>query len=414
MAPSDPVDQLAAQLESLQPKQEPKASLGWPHNAVARKAENAAAAARRSLGSASGSGVNTPALRSPPATKAGSTSDSGSEKEGGSERHKVLQALTYTQDLSGMALVEKPVPVPKPGEVLVRVLARPVNPSDIFACQGMFGATIKAPITPGTEGVGRVETDGIAFTKGQRVVGAPWPLYFGQGSWAQYCSVAEDVLVVVPDSISDAVAAQFFINPVSAFALLEKVKVGGVTGYMLLSAAGSTIGRLILQLAKAHKRHVIGVVRRASQRDELLALGASEIIATDEEDLVPKVMELTGGMGAEMAMDCVGGDFTGQMLRALRPGGTCYLFGALQSTDIQVGFYDLVGLEKRLESFNVWSWLATLTAEERRQKLKACMQLIVEGTLCPAEGTPYPLEDFKAALEDHRRPGRNSKVLLVG
>lgn len=51
-----------------------------------------------------------------------------------------------------------------------------------------------------------------------------------------------------------------------------------------------------------------------------------------------------------------------------------------------MGFYDLVGLEKRLESFNVWSWLATLTAEERRQKLKACMQLIVEGTLCPAEG----------------------------
>lgn len=50
------------------------------------------------------------------------------------------------------AQVEKPIPVPKPGEVLVRMLARPVNPGDIFACQGMFEATIKAPITPGTEG----------------------------------------------------------------------------------------------------------------------------------------------------------------------------------------------------------------------------------------------------------------------
>ena len=52
----------------------------------------------------------------------------------------------------------------------------------------------------------------------------------------------------------------------------------------------------------------------------------------------------------------------------------------------QVDFYDMVGLEKRLESFNVWSWLASLTADERRRKLKACMQLIVDGTLCPAEG----------------------------
>ncbi len=84
--------------------------------------------------------------------------------------------------------------------------------ADIFMVEGLFAQTLRPPLVPGSEGVGTVASFSERFPVGQRVVAAPWPMFYGAGSWAEYCIVPEKALVAVPDSLPDEVAAQFFVS----------------------------------------------------------------------------------------------------------------------------------------------------------------------------------------------------------
>lgn len=84
--------------------------------------------------------------------------------------------------------------------------------ADIFMVRGMFAQTLKPPLVPGSEGVGAVASFSERFALGTRVVAAPWPMFYGLGSWAEYCVVPETTLVAIPDEMPDEVAAQFFVS----------------------------------------------------------------------------------------------------------------------------------------------------------------------------------------------------------
>jgi len=180
--------------------------------------------------------------------------------------------------------------------VLVRMLARPINPSDLIPIRGSYSHRITLPNTPGYEGVGIVEDVGASVSEeliGKRVL----PLR-GEGTWQEYVKAPSECVVVIPRSIDDFTAAQMYINPVTALVVCTEVLKLKTNDVLLVNACGSSIGRILAQLSKVIGFRLIAIIRNNRHTKDLLQLGASAVIITSEAPLYETVMELTNGLGA--------------------------------------------------------------------------------------------------------------------
>jgi NADPH:quinone reductase-like Zn-dependent oxidoreductase len=162
----------------------------------------------------------------------------------------------------------------------------------------------------------------------------------GEGTWQEYVAVRGDLVWVVPDSISDVAAAQFVINPWTLHGMLSDLQIPKGE-YVLQTAAGSALGRQLIKLAKIWGIKTINLVRRKEQKEELKALGADEVISTNDEDVATRVKEVTGGKLAYGGLDAVAGELTKQVCASVRDGGQVFVYGVLAGWDATVGVGDL-------------------------------------------------------------------------
>lgn len=309
-------------------------------------------------------------------------------------------------------LTDLPVPEPGPGQVRLRLTHRPINPSDLLTVSGEYGSLPRLPATPGFEGVGHIEalgegTRGLA--PGMRVV----PLSAG-GTWRESAIAEAAMLVPVPDAVDDAAAAQFVVNPVTAWVMLEEELKLQPGDWLVQTAAGSTLGRLAIQLGRLRGYRTINLVRRPEQIDELLALGADAAFATGEDDIVERVRELTGGRGAAAALDAVGGETGALALRSLRPGGTLLIYGMLGREPLPLHNGEMLFRGLAVRGFWLTHWFRKSPPMQVAATLGNLMQLMAQGDLVPPVEAEYDLADFRAAIAHAERPGRRGKILLTG
>ena len=158
-----------------------------------------------------------------------------------------------------------PKPVPGRGEVLVRMLASPINPSDIMYIQGRYTLVPQLPATPGFEGVGIVEATGGGILgwlrKGKRVA----VINDRVGNWAEYTVTKARQVILVPDDLTDEQAASFFVNPATALAMTQDVLKVTRGAWLLQSAAGGELGKMVVRLGYKFAFRTINVVRRREQ-----------------------------------------------------------------------------------------------------------------------------------------------------
>nr|PNR32063.1 hypothetical protein PHYPA_026188 [Physcomitrium patens] len=330
------------------------------------------------------------------------------------QRAVVIDGFNEKDPESSLKLVMKPIPKAEPGQVVVHLTLRPVNPTDLVAIRsGRAARGIVGSATPGSEGFGIVHEVGEGVTKvqpGQRVV----PFFTeagkkGEGSWQQYVSVREDLVWPVPDTISDETAAQFVINPWTVYGMLTDLQVPKGE-YVLQTAAGSVLGRQVIQLAKHWGIKTINVVRRAEQKEELLGLGADEVICSTEEDIVARVKAITGRKGAWGGLDCVGGEMTKKVCASVRWGGQVLVYGVLSSVDATVAITDL------FRGVHVTGWILynfSPDPAKRQEYIENVAKLLEEKVIVPLEGEKFDLADFKAAMNKTEEVGRGGKVLLT-
>src|SRR5262245_22212989 len=175
---------------------------------------------------------------------------------------KCVRFGQYGEPAQVLAVEERPVPDPGQDEARVRMLATPVNPSDLLFVRGLYaGVQANFPAPTGFEGVGVVDALGPGaqdVARGQRV-----SVVNGQGgNWAEYAVVPARDLIPVAADVPDEQAATFVINPASAILMLHHVLVVPRGEWLLQSAAGSQIGRMMIRLAKRAEIRTINVVRR--------------------------------------------------------------------------------------------------------------------------------------------------------
>lgn len=311
-----------------------------------------------------------------------------------------------------LQLAELPVPEPRAGQALVHLRARPINPSDLMTIRGTYGLRPMLPATPGYEGMGVVErlgpnTAGVAI--GLRVI----PLG-ARGTWQEYVSVDESQLLPVPDTVSDATAAQFVVNPLTAWVMLTEELNVQPDQWLLQTAAGSTLGRMVLQIAKIRGFKTINVVRRRAQVEELKALGAEEVIATEDEDMVERVKAITKGAGVLAAIDAVAGKTGGEVVRSLGRKGVVLVYGLLSGKPIPVDPGYLLMRCATVRGFWLAEWFQSAPKERQQGAAAELVALMAAGKILPPVEAEYDLADFGAAVRHAETPGRHGKVLLTG
>jgi NADPH:quinone reductase-like Zn-dependent oxidoreductase len=312
-----------------------------------------------------------------------------------------------------LTVAEVGPPVAPPGHLRLRLALRPINPADLLTIRGRYGSLPPLPATPGREGVGIiVGATGAAgdLKDGDRVV--PLDLI---GTWQEEVVVEPARVVFVPEAVSDEAAAQSFLNPLSAWAMLDELN-PAPGDWLVQSAAASALGKLVIQMSVLRGVRTLNVVRRAEQSAALQRLGADAVVVwpQDGQSLTQFVKKTTGG-GLAYALDAVGGELGGEMVNALSTGGTMLLHGSLahpETMPINSGRFLTRSLT--LRGFWLNEWLGRTPLDEQRHTLGTILEHMATGAIrAPEVEATYDLGSVREAVA-HAERSRDGKIMLSG
>jgi NADPH:quinone reductase len=310
-----------------------------------------------------------------------------------------------------LVAVERPVPEPGQGEVLIMVAAAGVNRPDVVQRQGLYPPPKGASDLLGLEVAGHIAALGPGVER-YKIGDAVCALVNG-GGYAEYAVAPEATTLPLPRGLSFDEAASL---PETVFTVWHNVFERGhlKTGeWLLVHGGGGGIGTTAIQIASALGAKVTTTVGSAAKVRDCEALGAVRAINYREEDFVEVVREITDGHGADVILDMVGGDYIERNLRAAALEGRIVQIAFLKGSKVEI---DLMRLMMRRLTLT-GSTLRAQPAEAKARMAKAIEQLLWplfgEGRLKPVIDSSFKLEDAAGA---HRRiddPEHIGKIVLV-
>jgi NADPH:quinone reductase-like Zn-dependent oxidoreductase len=230
------------------------------------------------------------------------------------------------------------LPPPGPQEVVVRVVKRLVHPIDHLAIRGIVPRPIPPKgATPGGDGVGVVERVGSGVDPSTGIVpGARVALHPAYGTWAERLLTPATGVIPLPRDVSDTVACQIAANGVTAIALLRAVEAAdpraGIDSPLLVTAAGSSVGRNVIALASMRGVKVVAAVRSDESAAILTKSFPGLPIVCTEREGWPAAVVAAGGTAPTVAIDPIGGSMTPQFLELLANRGTLLTYGGLDAS----------------------------------------------------------------------------------
>ncbi len=315
---------------------------------------------------------------------------------------KSLQFSAPGDPASVLRLTELPLPQPGPGQVRVRMLASPVNPSDLMYIRGHYTVPPVCPAVPGFEGVGIVEASGGGWRgklfTGRRVV----VLNRAGGNWSEYAIVPDQQVVPVSSDLSDEQAACFFVNPATAWVMTREVLKVPANAWLLQTAAGSALGRMIIRLGKLSGFRTLNIVRREAQAAELRQLGADAVLVCDSDtaaaDLTDRIRSVVGGNGLLYAVDAVGGAVGSAVIRSLGPGGRMLAYGTLSGQPLSFSPRTLMTVGSSVEGFWLGNFMQQRGLLFRLGLVRRLTRLIRSGILSTQIAGTWPLDQAATAV----------------
>jgi trans-2-enoyl-CoA reductase len=296
---------------------------------------------------------------------------------------------------------------PQPGEVLVRILAAPINPADLNTIEGTYGVKLELPASPGVEGCGEVVTSADdAFTPGDRVI-----FLRRADTWASHTTVAADTLFKLPHGIDPLQASMLKVNPATAWQLLHCIETAAKGDWVVQNAGNSAVGRCVIQLARDLGIHTVSFVRRTELIDELLALGGDHVFLDDEAGL-DAVKSVLGGANAALAFNAVGGDSALRVMKLLREGGTHITYGAMGRKPVTMPNGLLIFRDIRVRGLWVTRWVENAPAAEVQAVYQDLASRVAAGKILQPVDQTFSLDSFKDALARLDSPERAGKVLF--
>ncbi len=307
-----------------------------------------------------------------------------------------------------LAIVDLPVPVCGPDQILVKVAASGVNFIDTYQRSGLYSMPL--PVGLGREGSGLVVAVGDnvqGITEGHLVA---WPGV--QGSYAEYVVMSPTDCVLVPVGIEPNIACAAMLQGMTAHYLVTSVYNIQSGDTALVHAAAGGVGLLLCQMISARGGHVIGTVSTQAKADAALKAGAEHVIRYDQEDFAPRVRELTNGVGVNVVYDGVGKSTFDGSLASLKRRGLMVTFGNASGA---VPPFDLLRLSSMGSLSVIRPTLGDFiaTPEEMQWRADEIFAAIADGSLNCEIGGTYSLDQVAQAHDDLESRATSGKLLLI-
>lgn len=237
---------------------------------------------------------------------------------------KALRVQHISDDLSGVALVDQPIPVRQQGEVLVRVHAASLNYPDLLMTQGRYQFKPEPPFTSGLECAGEViEADpDSGFVPGDKVMGGN-----KTGAFAEIASFPRRGISLVPDGLDFPAAAAMGAAYSTAYTGLVELCGLKAGQWVLVHGASGGVGLAAVDLAKAMGAKVIAATGVDAKRERIAKLYEPNAVITAEGQFREQVVEITGGTLCDIVFDPVGGDVFDESTRCVAFGGKLVVVG---------------------------------------------------------------------------------------
>jgi NADPH2:quinone reductase len=326
---------------------------------------------------------------------------------------RAVELRSYDGGADSIVIAEKPVPRPGAGQVLVRIAAAPVNPSDLSFIRGTYGIKKRLPVVPGLEGSGEVvATGGGLFPRyffGKRVACAS-PAD-GDGTWAEFMLAEAAYCIPLRKSTDIEHAATMIVNPFTAWALMGMAKSLGAQA-VVQTAAASALGRMIVRLAVARGVHIINVVRRAEQVELLKSEGAGYVLDSSADDFDEQLRELCTRLRATVAFDAVAGEMTGRVLGSMPVRGTAIVYGGLSQRGCLLDPRSLIFERKSVRGFWLSDWLRHQSVL-KKFFVAGKIQKLLKDELKTEIRARLPLEKAVEGLRQYEQQMTGGKVIFV-
>lgn len=306
-----------------------------------------------------------------------------------------------------LEVVDLPIPIPGPGQVLIRIESTGLNFIEIYFRKGQYKTAL--PTVPGSEAAGTVEELGAGvqgFAAGDLVASTAV-----MGSYAEYALVPAAQLVKVPQGLSPEKAAAAMLQGMTAHYLAYStfpLKRGDTA---LIHAGAGGVGLLLTQIAKRIGARVITTVSTSTKAELSREAGADDVILYTEQDFEAEVKSLTGGKGVDVVYDSVGKTTFEKSLNCLRPRGMLALFGGSSGA---VPPFDPIQLSGKGSLFltrpTLWHYIATRA--ELEQRAGDVLGWAASGQLNLRTEHIYPLQNAAQAQTDMESRSTTGKILL--
>lgn len=325
-----------------------------------------------------------------------------------------MMAVKQDKPDGSLSLREVPLPRPQRGQVLVRMAAAPINPSDLGSLAGRsYRGERQYPFTPGIEGSGTVVAAGPGLMprllKGRRVAcSARQP---GDGTWAEYMLTSARQCIPLNKGLSLEQGAMLLVNPLTALAVFEIAR-NGRHRAIVSTAAASALGGMLLKMGQRSNLPIIHIVRRQEQVELVRSRGGEHILNSSEPGFAERLQAEAQKLNATLLLDAIGGSMTRQLADAAPYGSTILLYARLSGQDSEIDSGAALVKDLRFEGWLLSNWLRK---KNGLQVLLLSRQ--VQSTLAIDLQSPIhrrmPLSVAQEAVDAYRADMTAGKMLLV-
>ncbi|HEX3436679.1 MAG TPA: zinc-dependent alcohol dehydrogenase family protein [Pseudacidobacterium sp.] len=309
-----------------------------------------------------------------------------------------------------LKFVEEPSPQPGKGEVRLRVQAIGLNRAESMFFHGQYLYQPEFPAGLGYEASGVVDAVGPEVDKswlGKQVSTIPAFSLNDYGMVGEEVIAPVDALGEYPSSLSPAEGTAIWMQYITAYGAL--IGIANLTrgDFVVIPAASSSVGLAAIEIAKAEGAISIATTRKNNKKAELVSLGADHVIATEEEDFVTRMQEITGDKGARVIFDPVAGPFLEKLAAAARPGGIIFEYGALSAHPTPFPLVTVLSKGLSIRGYTLMEF--TRNPEKLAVAKKYVYDRLADGRFRPKIAKTFPFEQIVDAykyLESNTQVGK--------
>jgi NADPH:quinone reductase-like Zn-dependent oxidoreductase len=319
-----------------------------------------------------------------------------------------------TGDASVLKLDEMPLPEPGAGEVRLRVKAIGLNRAEVMFRLGRYLVQPVLPSKLGYEASGIVEAVGADVDGGwigktvSTVPAFPADKY---GVYGEVAIVPVGAIAEYPSRLSNEEGTSIWMQYLTAYGALIAQGHVAKGDFVLITAASSSVGLAAIEIARAEGAVSIATTRTSAKKAELFSAGADYVIATEEEDLVARVNEITGGKGARIVFDPVAGKGLEILAAAAAPNGIIFEYGALAAEATPFPLFAVLSKHLTVKGYTLFELVSDPAAVAIAKKY--VFDKLAAGEFKPRVDKTFPLSEIVAAHRYMESNAQIGKIVVV-